>query len=281
MSGARALVVITHLTLHEAARRRVLAAALVCGGAFLALYAVGLHFIVRDLAHPGVRTQLERRMVLDFMTLAGLYAVHFLTVMAAVLLPVDTLAGEIASGVMQTLAAKPVPRSAIVLGKWLAFALVLTGYLALMAGGVLAVSRLEAGFTPPGIARGLPLMLLAALALLSLSVAGGTRFSTVTNGVVAFGLYGLAFVGSWVEQVATFANNDAARDVGTVASLILPSESLWELAAWHMQPPLMRELHLTPFSPASVPTPAMVVWAAAWTALAVAVALRGFARRPL
>ena len=61
--------------------------------------------------------------------------------MTAVLLPVDTLSGEIASGVVQTLASKPVRRSTIVLGKWIAFSLVVVGYLAVVAGGVLLIAR--------------------------------------------------------------------------------------------------------------------------------------------
>ena len=61
----------------------------------------------------------------------------------------------------------------------------------------------------------------------------------------------------------------------------MPSEALWQLAAWHMQPPLMRELQVTPFSPASVPTVAMVWWAAAWALAALLIGLRQFAKRPL
>ena len=40
------VLVLSHLTLHEALRRRVLLAALLGGLAFLILYAVGFHFIV-------------------------------------------------------------------------------------------------------------------------------------------------------------------------------------------------------------------------------------------
>ena len=71
-------------------------------------------------------------------------------------------------------------------------------------------------------------------------------------------LYGLAFLGGWVEQIGGMLGNDTARTIGTIASLVMPSESLWQLAAHHMQPPIMSRLGLTPFSPASVPTPAMV-----------------------
>jgi ABC-type transport system involved in multi-copper enzyme maturation permease subunit len=272
---------ITRLTIHEAARRRVLLAGLIGAAAFLTLYATGFHFVAREAAEEGVKSHIQQRLVLNVFTLAGLYAANFLAVLSAVLLPIDTLSGEISSGVMQTLAAKPVRRSSIVLGKWFGYWLVCAGYLLVVAGGVLAVARLRAGFTPPGVVPGLSLMLLEVTCLVSLSIAGGTRFSTVTNGVVAFALYGLAFIGGWIEQIASMTNNVAARNVGTVASLVVPTESMWQLASHLMQPKIMAELHVTPFSLPAVPSPAMVVWAAGWALAMVLLAIRGFARRPL
>lgn len=276
-----ALLTIVELTLHEALRRRILAASFLCGTAFVALFAVGLHFALRDIAEEGIAQTAQRALLLNFFTLAGLYAANFLTVMSAVLLPVDTLAGEIGSGVAQTLASKPVRRSTIVLGKWIAYALVVTAYLAFLAGGVLAVARVIGGFSLPHPEIGLPLMAMEALVLLTVSIAGSARLSTVTTGIVAFGLFGLAFIGNWVEQIGVMANNTAARNVGTVASLLMPSESLWMLAAHHMQPPIMSQLGMTPFSPLSVPSNATVVWAAVYVAAALAFALRSFAKRAL
>src|SRR5207248_4506587 len=111
--------------------------------------------------------------------------------------------------------------------------------------------------------------------------AGGARLSTVTNGMLAFGLFGLAFIGNWVEQIGTMVGNDAARQVGTVASLIMPGESLWQLAASLMQPSILSELGASPFSPLSVPSAAMVVWAGAYVAAALALGVRWFCRRAL
>lgn len=276
-----AILTIVEMTLHEAARRRILLASLVCGCAFLLLFGIGQHFVLADIEHQGAKGMLRRGFILNFFTLAGLYSVNFLTVMSAVLLPVDTLSGEIASGVLQTVASKPIARRDIVLGKWLAYVLVVGSYLMLLAGGVLLEARLLADFQLPGVGRGLALMFLESIVLVTLSISGGTRLSTVTNGVVAFGLYGLAFIGSWVEQVGGFTGNVGARDVGTVASLIIPSESLWQLAAHQMQPPLMSQLNLTPFSPLSVPSIAMVYWAVGYIVVLLLVALRGFSKRPL
>ncbi|NOT34732.1 MAG: ABC transporter permease [Candidatus Eisenbacteria bacterium] len=275
----RAIWTLAHLTIHEALRRRVLLAVLIGGVAFLTLFGVGFHFIEADVSQK--QTLVERRMILNMFLLAGLYAVNFLTAMTAVLLPVDTLSGEIASGVMQTLASKPVRRSAIVLGKWSAYVLVTCVYLLVMAGGVLLIGRVMGGVTPPNVSRGLPLMMLEVLVLVTLAIAGGTRLGTLTNGVMVFSLYGLAFIGGWVEQIGSFARNDAARYAGTAASLIMPTEAMWQLASHYMQPAIMRELQMTPFSPASVATPAMVVWAVGYVVVTLAIGLRAFSRRPL
>jgi Cu-processing system permease protein len=278
MSG---LLAVTRLTLHEAIRRRILTAALIVGAAFLALYGIGLHFILRESAAHGNMTLLERRTFLTVLTLAGLYAANLLTVMAAVLLPVDTLSGEITSGVIQTLAVRPIRRRDIVLGKWFGHWIVMGAYMLLLAGGVLAITATLAHHTPPRIERGLPLVLLEGTVLLTVSIAGGTRLSTITNGMLAFGLFGMAFVGNWVEQIGTFAGNGAAQQVGTVASLIMPSEALWQLAASQMQPSILSQLAATPFSPVSVPSGAMVFWAVGYIAVGLVLGVRWFGRRAL
>jgi ABC-type transport system involved in multi-copper enzyme maturation permease subunit len=276
-----ALLTITQLTMHEAARKRILIATLIGAAAFLVLYGIGFHFVSREVHEEVGTNAIRARLFLNALTLAGLYATHFLTLMTAVLLPVDTLSGEIASGVVQTLASKPIRRSTIVLGKWLAFSLVAVGYLLLVAGGVLVIARVIGGMTPPGLVVGLPLMALEAVVLVTLSIAGGARLSTVTNGVLVFGLYGIAFIGGWVEQIGTLARNVPAQNVGTVASLLMPTEALWQRAAWHMQPSLMRDLQMTPFSFASLPSPAMVWWAVAYTGLALLSGIHAFRRRAL
>jgi hypothetical protein len=44
-------------------------------------------------------------------------------------------------------------------------------------------------------------MALEAVVLVSVSIAAGAHLATVTTGVLSFGLYGLAFIGGWVEQI--------------------------------------------------------------------------------
>jgi len=276
MSG---LLAVTRLTLYEAFRKRILMAVLIAGAGFLTLYGLGLHFMVRGEGNG--MALIERRIFLNMLTLAGLFAANFLTIMTAVLLPVDTLSGEIASGVIQTVAVRPIRRRDIVLGKWLGHWIVMAAYFTLLAGGVLTITALRSGFTPQKLEIGLPLILLEGTVLLTLSIAGGAKLSTVTNGMLVFGLFGFAFIGNLVEQIGTMAQNDAAREVGTVASLIMPSESLWQLAAYHMQPSVVRDLGNSPFSPVSVPSVAMVVWAAGYIVVALTLGVRWFGKRAL
>ena len=278
----RATLTIAHLTFHEARRRRLLSIVLVLGGAFLLCFGTGLHFIHAEIQrHAGTGPPGADRMALNFIVMAGLYAVNFLIVMTSVLVPIETLSGEISSGAVETLATKPIPRSAVILGKWLGSYVLLAMYVALLAGGVLVVARVVARFTPPGVGIGLPLMLLEAGVLLTISMAAGTRLAGLANGAAAFGLYGLAFVGGWIEQAGTIVGNSTARYIGIFASLLVPSESLWQLAAYHMQHRVMRDLQMTPFSPASVPSAAMVGWAAAHLLFMLALTVFLFRRRDL
>ena len=281
MNELGGILVIAHLTLHEARRRFIVLAALVFGTAFLAVFATGLFFVRRDFIASGSASLLQQQATFGFLTVAGLYAANSLAVMLAVLLPVDTLSGEIASGVIETLASKPVRRSDIVLGKWVAYWSLTAAYLVLIAGGVVVSARAIAGYVQPNIDRALPLMLLEATVLLTVSIAGGTHLSTVTNGIVAFGFYGLAFIGGWVEQIGALVGNQAARNIGIVVSLISPTDALWRLGAYHLQPAIVRDLQMTPFASASVPNLAMVLWAAAFTAITLTAALRAFERRTL
>jgi Cu-processing system permease protein len=275
----RAALTVAHLTLVEARRRRILAAALALGAAFVLLFAIGFHFIARDIRAHGSPAQ--QRFMMSFPVMAALYASNFLIVMTSVLVTIDTLAGEIGSGVIEALCTKPVPRWAVVLGKWLGCWAILAMYATLLCGGVLLVARLVGGYAVPNAARGLPLLLLEGTVLLTLALAGGTRLSTLANGVTVFGLYGLAFVGGWVEQIGTIAGNAPARYIGIGASLLVPSESLWQLASHTLQPPIVRDLQMSPFSPGSVPSPAMVAWAVGYIILTLAVALRLFRTRDL
>src|SRR5687768_11306876 len=105
------ILTIAHLTLFEARRRRIFLAAALCGLVFLVVFAMAMFFADRSLAGEPL---LRRRATLVIFSMMGLFAVNFLSVLFAILLPIDALSGEIDSGVIQTIAAKPVRRADVV-----------------------------------------------------------------------------------------------------------------------------------------------------------------------
>jgi ABC-type transport system involved in multi-copper enzyme maturation permease subunit len=277
-----AILTIVHLTVYEARRRKILAAGIIGGLAFLAVFGVGVFFGARELATSG-EPFVAQQAILTMLTLAGLYASNFLAVLLAVLLPVDALSGEIDSGVMQTLASKPIRRSDILLGKWLGFGIIAVGYLGLLFFGVLSIVWMVAGHVPVHPMRGLGLMLLEVALLVTVTIAGGTRLGTVANGIFALGYFGLGFVSGLVEQVGALAGIQSAKNVGIAVSLLSPTDALWRMAAYHLQPPIVRQIMDGPpmLAIVSVPNALMAVWAAALLVVTLAWAARSFARRTL
>jgi ABC-2 type transport system permease protein len=276
----RDVIAVAHLTLVEARRRRIVLAGAVCALAFLVVFSVAMVFASREMAANTRVSFLERQGTLTAIMLVGFMAANFLSVMFAILLPIDTLSGEIDSGVMQTLASKPIDRAQIVLGKWAGHLVLALAYLLLLSGGILLAMRAVAGFFPAGVPQALPLLMLEITLSLTVSVAGGARLSTVTNGITALGLYGLAFIGGWVEQIGAFAGVASVRTIGIVVSLISPADSMWRLAAHHLQPEILRAVGALALG-ASVPTTLMVWWAAGFTALTLLYAVRAFRHRAL
>jgi hypothetical protein len=112
-------------------------------------------------------------------------------------------------------------------------------------------------------------------------MAASTRFSSLTSGTVSLGLYGLAFVGGWIEQFGSLQHVKACVNLGILSSLIMPSDVLWRRAAFKFQPPMLGTAGVTPFSGTLVPSNAMVIYAALYAVLAILFAQFLFSRRDL
>ena len=268
------------VTFREAARKKILWMALAAGTGFLILFSVALHFQVEqfDQMHLGL---FIRHQVLTNMLMLGLYATDLLIVVMTILMSVDTLSGEIASGTIQAIATKPLRRWELLAGKWLGFAGMLTLYIAFMVLGLNGIAYFMSGVAARHLPSGFGLMWMESMLLLSITFFFGTIFSTLTNGVLALGLHGLAFLAGWIEQAGALTKTRKAVDLAIVASIVMPSEALWRRAAFEMQSPLTAAINVNPFSAASVPSPLMVGYAAIYTVMFVALAMRRLQQRDL
>ena len=274
--------VMAKLTFREAARRWIIWVALLLGMLFLGVYGIGFNEIHKDILRQSSGNQVMSGEIYNFLLQAGLYVVNFLTMIMGVLTSVDTLSGEISSGTVHTLVSKPVRRWQILIGKWVGYLGMLTLYLLLMAGGVIMITRGIGGYTTPNPLSGLILMWLNVALVLCLTFWGGAALSTLANGAMVFGLYGVAFIGGWIEQFGSFLKNTAAINVGIVSSLIFPAEALWRRAAFEMQSPLVKSLGgFSPLTSVSVPSPLMVIYSVLYAVVALGWAIYIFDRRDL
>lgn len=282
------IFIMAGLTFQEARRKKLVWVALGLGAAFLALFAVGLHFILQEITESSLRSgmteaalRVELTQASGLLLIMGLFVINFLIVMMTALTSTGTLSSEITSHTIQTIATKPLPRRNIIVGKWLGHGLMIVLYIAFMFSGLTLITYIMSGYTPPNFWAGLALLILEGLIVLSLAIFGGTFLSTLANGVLVFMLYGLAFIGSWVEQIGAAMESETAVQIGIIASLIMPSETMWRMVSELLQPPLLRGLGFTPFTIFSKPSNAMVIYAIIYMAILLAGALYQFERRDL
>jgi len=278
----RRTLLIAGLAVREALRCKIALAGALLGTAFLVIFGSGFYFINLELRENPPMSLFFAEQQINFVVMFGLYAVNFLAVAMAVLISVDSLSGEITSGTMQALAARPLRRFEIVLGKWLGLSLMAGLYLLLLGGGVLLIVGWISGYHLPDPWQGLLLIYLECLLVMTVSLACSSALSTLAAGAVVFGLYGLALLGGWVEQFGSLVGNPTAMDIGIFTSLILPSEALWKYAAYLMSSPVLRALGgMSPFLSSVVPSPLMLGYALVYLLLVFTLALTIFQRRDL
>jgi len=279
--------IIARMTFREAIRRRIVLTGLVLGLVFLTVFSIGFRMVYINASAEAAEAPSEAitnfitSEGINVLTLAGLYAVTFLSVAMGALLGADTLSGEIISGTIQTIVTKPVRRSDVVLGKWLGFAILLACYSLLMSGGTVLSVWIQSGHAPRNILQGVSLIYFESLLIMTISISCSSFLSGLATGGVVFGLYGLSFIGGWVEQIGTVLQSNTAIQVGIVTSLIIPSESLWRRAAFEMQSPLSAAIGMSPFGTGSVPSPLMIGYAVFYLVMALMAAVSIFKYRDL
>ncbi len=283
-----AISIIARLTFREAIRRRIMLAGLVLGVAFVIIYSIGTHFIFAQMTR-NTAANMPSQMAANVMNaearngflMMGLYAATFLSVAMAALLGADTLAGEINSGTIQTIITKPIRRADVVLGKWLGFAELLGLYVLLLAGGIVLSTFLQSGHLPKNLWVGLGLIYMESVLIMTITLMLSAAFPALATGGIVFGLYGLSFIGGWIEEIGSALQNDTAVKVGIITSLINPSEALWKRAVFEMQSPIMNMFFGSPFGSASVPSLLMIGYAFVYLFVILWIAVRIFQSRDL
>jgi ABC-type transport system involved in multi-copper enzyme maturation permease subunit len=286
---------IARFTLLEALSRRLILAGALISLAYVALFGLGFHFAY-DKALETTTTNPQARLTLGaafaMLTLLGVYVVNYLSSFLALFLSVGAVSGEIDSGTLHAVLARPLGRAEFILGRWLGYVILIGAYIVAMTALVLLVARAIAGYEVPDPIPAVLLMLLEGILLLTLSLFGSTLMPTLANGVVVFTLLGLAwlagiieFIGRLLASAPDSTGADAMLNVGTAVSLLLPSDALWRGASYYLQSPaLLATMGTTrgaiPFFSTYPPLP-LLVWSLGYVVVILGGATLAFRRRDL
>ena len=284
MTG-RTVVTVAALTLREATRRRVLRALAVLTVTLLALSGWGFSRLAAE-SDFGTLTSGEARLVASQLLNLVMFGLSLIAALGTAFLAGPTLAGEVESGTALAVLARPVRRSAVLLGKWLGLVVFGSGFVILAGLAQCLVVRVTVDYWPPQPATALALLAAQTIVLLTLSLLLSTAVSPMASGVVAVGLFGATWVAGVVGGIGEALGNDGVARVGTVSRMLLPTDGLWRGAMHAFQDPSAftrfgRERAAFPFLSESPLTVTYVAWAAVWVAMVWGLAAVSFARKDL
>ena len=221
----------------------------------------------------------------DFYCPGGMWVLNLVAALLAILTAVGTISAEVSNGTMAALAARPVSRWRILIGKALGLGIMLAAFVAVSTGAVTAIVHFIADYAPANPVVPPLLILLAAWVVQSLAMLGTTRLPTIANGILVFALFAVAMIGGIVEQLGSLLENAAMVNIGIVSSLVIPSGAIFDMAAARLvsgiASPMPSGASAGPFAIGNPPSVLMAIYAAVYCVSALALAIRSFSARDL
>jgi Cu-processing system permease protein len=272
--------------LRESTRRRVFLVVLILTAGFLGLYALGAQAVF-DSIGEGTGDATVDQEVLTGSTLLGLamFTTLFLGCVLAVFLTLGAVRGDAERGLLQPLVVRPVGRTELLAGRFLAAGGVCGAYVAAVYTAAMLITAGAGGWWPddvvsPGLALVAAVILIAAISLL-----GSIFLSATANGIAVFMAFGAGLTAGLLGQIGDALSVESLENAAKVASWVLPFEALYQggLSALTEDASGVTGVivQLGPFGGAQEGGPLLWVWSAAYLVLVGAAARLAFARRDL
>lgn len=278
------------LTLRELVRRRLVAAVALLTLAIAAFTAWGMHRLATavidgvPIAEPAVRTTAAGIVIM----LAFLFS--FVVALGAALIGAPAMGESIASGEILAVAARPVRRAEIALGRWLGTVLALALYVAAAGGLELLTVRIFTGYVPPEPLAALGYLAASGAVVSTAAIALAARLPALAAGIVAAMCFGLAWIAGIVQSIGIALGNDRLADAGTLVTLLFPSDAMWRGALYALQPAVFTAAAasanasgtaVNPFGATAAPGNPLLAWTAGWILLVLAGGVAAFRSRDL
>lgn len=281
---------IARLTLLEIVRRRLLLAAFVVTALVITLTGWGFAHVPDIPCGRRACSPAEIRTAAAAILILVIYMFSFVLAIGATFLAAPAIAGDIESGIALAVLPRPIRRSDLILGKWLALAFMLVIYAAVFVGAEVTLDWLGTGYVPPHPFIALLYLVGEGIVLLTLALLGSTRLSPMTVGITVLVLYGLVWLGGVTGAIGQAIQNTNVTHIGTVTSLLIPTDGLWRGALYNLEPVALLFVSGStaaanpgnaPFAVFAPPPHAYVVWAVCWIAAVMALTMWSFGQRDL
>jgi ABC-type transport system involved in multi-copper enzyme maturation permease subunit len=278
-----AIMTIASLTVLEATRRRLVAAFALISVVMVGLSGWGFY----KLSHSNSITSGETSLAVPQAVILFTFMFSFVVALSASAVGSLAVSSEVESGVLQSMLARPIRRSQVLLGKWLGLAGLLAAYTAIVSGLLVAVVFWASGYVPPDPATAAAFVFGEGLVLLTFVLLLSTRLSALAAGVIGVAMFGLAWLAGVTGTLAALFRIHALHVTSTIGQYVLPTDGLWRGAIYYLEPSsllaqrLEQLRQLGPFFTAAPPPWTYLTWAAIWLVLVLTLGLVSIERRDL
>ena len=287
------ILIIARLTLRETVRRKLLIAlviltvivALLSGWAFHKLLSIPCG----DVGNRHPCSTADLKLLASTLLILLMFMFSFVLAMGAAFVGAPSINNDIESGIALSMLPRPIRRSDVVIGKWLGLAVLIAAYAAISCGIEFIIGDIAFAYVPPHPIVAILFLIGEALAILTITVAGSTRLSGMTCGIIVLVVFGLTWMAGIAGAVGSSFHVRAIENIGTVSSLILPTDGLWRGAIYNLEPvglvvageAVGRAANGNPFFVTSPLPGAYVAWAVGWIVVMLGLAVWSFNRREL
>lgn len=284
------VLVIARLTVQESSRRRLLLALLVLTLIVVGFSAWGFHKITTVTRSDGTPLPPDQvALITSQLLIVVTFMFSGVLALSAAVVAGPLISGEVESGLLLSMLARPLRRSEVVIGKWLGLGVLVTIYAAGSAFLELVAVDWATGYQPPHPVELTLFVAAEGLVLLSLGLMLSTRLSGITAGVIALVAWLMGWIAGVVGDIGTGLQNQALENVGIVSHILLPTDGLWRGAIYAMEPDTYLAAlraagtfgRANPFAAVDPPPAPFLIWVVVWFAGVLALSIWSFRTREI
>ena len=290
MNGLELVPTIIRLTLFEALRRRTLWALVALTAVIVVLTGLGFEYLVTQSRERGIG-ELRLQLGVSQVLILCAFMFSFILATTAAFLAAPAIAGDVESGVLLAMLARPLGRGALVLGRWIGLVIVVVAYGA--GAGLLEIAAmwLASGYGPPDPLGAVGGLAAEGVVVLTVTLLLSSRIPAIASGAIAVVLFGLAWGVGVLGGVGVALGIDSLGTISTVVRVLFPSDGLWRATIFALEPGVViaaitadrspEILQANPFFAPTGPSVGYLVWSAIWLLGILGLTVVSFRRREL